>query len=149
MPYTFKYDVVSGKEAVAFESGALLSADKMMVLYRGVANPISGSILGADNSQTTLSAPGASVSKTGGGKWNVTPGSGSTIALTISGKPTHGKPISQKFDFRIKTYHLHKDRLEVENELEHAIKPHCKSDYFCCNSWRFDLFTFYGLQFQN
>ena len=38
MPYTFKYDVVSGKEAVAFESGALLSADKMMVLYRGVAN---------------------------------------------------------------------------------------------------------------
>jgi hypothetical protein len=30
MPYTFKYDVVSGSEAVAFESGAILSADKMM-----------------------------------------------------------------------------------------------------------------------
>ena len=117
MPYTFKYDVVSGKEAVAFESGALLSADKMMVLYRGVANPISGSILGADNSQTTLSAPGASVSKTGGGKWNVTPGSGSTIALTISGKGPNGKPISQKFDFRIKNVPPPQGQIRGENEL--------------------------------
>ena len=117
MPYTFKYDVVSGKEAVAFESGALLSADKMMVLYRGVANPISGSILGADNSQTTLSAPGASVSKTGGGKWNVTPGSGSTIALTISGKGPNGKPISQKFDFRIKNVPPPQGQIRGENVL--------------------------------
>ena len=117
MPYTFKYDVVSGKEAVAFESGALLSADKMMVLYRGVANPISGSILGADNSQTTLSAPGASVSKTGGGKWNVTPGSGSTIALTISGKGPNGKPISQKFDFRIKNVPNPQGQIRGENVL--------------------------------
>ena len=117
MPYTFKYDVVSGKEAVAFESGALLSADKMMVLYRGVANPISGSILGADNSQTTLSAPGASVSKTGGGKWNVTPGSGSTIALTISGKGPNGKPSSQKFDFRIKNVPNPQGQIRGENVL--------------------------------
>ena len=117
MPYTFKYDVVSGKEAVAFESGALLSADKMMVLYRGVANPISGSILGADNSQTILSAPGASVSKTGGGKWNVTPGSGSTIALTISGKGPNGKPISQKFDFRIKNVPPPQGQIRGENVL--------------------------------
>lgn len=117
MPYTFKYDVVSGKEAVAFESGALLSADKMMVLYRGVANPISGSILGADNSQTTLSAPGASVSKTGGGKWNVTPGTGSTIALTISGKGPNGKPISQKFDFRIKNVPNPQGQIRGENVL--------------------------------
>ena len=117
LPYTFKYDVVSGKEAVAFESGALLSADKMMVLYRGVANPISGSILGADNSQTILSAPGASVSKTGGGKWNVTPGSGSTIALTISGKGPNGKPISQKFDFRIKNVPPPQGQIRGENVL--------------------------------
>lgn len=117
MPYTFKYDVVSGKEAVAFESGALLSADKMMVLYRGVANPISGSILGADNSQTTLSAPGASVTKTGGGKWNVTPGSGNTVALTISGKGPNGKPISQKFEFRIKNVPNPQGQIRGENEL--------------------------------
>ena len=87
---------------VAIESGALLSADKMQVLYRGLPNPISGSILGANNAQTTLSASGASVSKTGGGTWIVTPGAGSTTTLTISGKGPKGETISKNFPFRIK-----------------------------------------------
>src|SRR5690606_727265 len=50
LPYSHTYNVVAGSKEVAFESGALLSADKMQVLYRGLPNPISGSILGADNS---------------------------------------------------------------------------------------------------
>ncbi len=58
----------------------------MNVLYRGVQNPISGSILGADNSQTTLTATGGTVTKKGGGSWVETPGSGNTTTLTISGK---------------------------------------------------------------
>jgi hypothetical protein len=64
MPYTFKYSVVSGSEALKAQEGAILSADKMNVLYRGVANPISGSILGANTSGLTLSAPSASEPET-------------------------------------------------------------------------------------
>lgn len=116
MPYKFTYNVVSGKEALKAQEGALLSADKMNVLYRGVANPITGSILGADTSGLTLSAPGASVSG-GRGKWTVTPGSGNTVSLTISGKDPKGKVISQKFDFRIKNVPPPQGQIRGENVL--------------------------------
>ncbi len=102
LPYQHTYRVIAGAKEVAFESGALLSADKMQVLYRGLANPISGSILGADNSQTTLSASGASVSKSGNGTWNVTPGAGNSTTLTISGKGPKGQAISKTFTFKVK-----------------------------------------------
>lgn len=101
LPYAHTLNVVSGAEALKEQNGAILQADKMMVLYRGLQNPVSGAILGADLAATTLSAPGASVSG-GKGKWMVTPGSGSTVKLTISGKAPSGKVISQGFDFRIK-----------------------------------------------
>ena len=102
LPFTHTYKVIAGSKEVAFESGALLAAEKMQVLYRGLANPISGSILGADNSQTTLTASGASVSKVGNGKWMVTPGAGTSTTVTISGKGPKGQTISQSFTFRIK-----------------------------------------------
>ena len=101
LPYAHTLNVVSGAEALKEQNGAILQADKMMVLYRGLQNPVSGAILGADLSATTLSAPGASVSG-GKGKWMVTPGAGNTVKLTISGKAPSGKVISQGFDFRIK-----------------------------------------------
>ena len=49
----------------------------------------------------SLSAAGASVSGSGG-KWTVTPGAGSTVTLTISGRDPKGGTISQAFPFRIK-----------------------------------------------
>jgi gliding motility-associated protein GldM len=101
LPYAHTLNVVSGAETLKEQNGAILAADKMMVLYRGLENPVSGSILGADLAATTLSAPGASVSG-GKGKWMVTPGAGNTVKLTISGKAPSGKVISQGFDFRIK-----------------------------------------------
>ncbi len=101
LPYSHTLNVVSGAEALKEQSGAILSADKMNVLYRGLANPVSGSILGADLNATTLSAAGAAVSG-GKGKWTVTPGAGTTVKLTISGKSPSGKMITQGFDFRIK-----------------------------------------------
>ena len=101
LPYSQIYNVVSGVNELKAQAGALLSADKMNVLYRGLGNPITGSILGADTSGLSLSAPGASVSG-GKGKWTVTPGGGATVSLTISGKDSKGKTISQSFPFRIK-----------------------------------------------
>jgi gliding motility-associated protein GldM len=101
LPYSQIYNVVSGVNELKAQAGALLSADKMNVLYRGLGNPITGSILGADTGGLSLSAPGASVSG-GRGKWTITPHTGNTVKLTISGKDSKGKTISQGFEFRIK-----------------------------------------------
>ncbi|MCQ4034301.1 type IX secretion system motor protein PorM/GldM [Kaistella montana] len=101
LPYDHTYKVIAGAQELKAQKGAIVTADKMNVLYRGLANPVSGSILGADMSAISLSAAGASVSGSGG-KWTVTPGAGSTVTLTISGRDPKGGIISQAFPFRIK-----------------------------------------------
>lgn len=101
-PWTHTYNVIAGPREVKLEKGLLLSADKMNVMYRGLENPVSGSILGADNSKLSLSAPGASVRNTGPGKWSVKPSSGNTVKLTLSGIDPYGKSVSQVFEYRIK-----------------------------------------------
>ncbi len=101
LTYDHSYRVIAGAQELKAQKGAIVTADKMNVLYRGLPNPISGSILGADMSNISLSAAGASVSG-GGGKWTVTPGGGSTVTLTISGRDPKGGLISQSFPFRIK-----------------------------------------------
>ncbi len=101
LTYDHTYKVIAGAQELKAQKGAIVTADKMNVLYRGLPNPISGSILGADMSGISLSAAGASVSGSGG-KWTVTPGSGNTVTLTISGRDPKGGVISQAFPFRIK-----------------------------------------------
>lgn len=101
-PFTHTYNVIAGPQQVKLEQGLLLSADKMNVMYRGLENPVTGSILGADNSQLSLSAPGAVVKNTGKGKWTVTPSTGNTVQLTLSGTDPTGKRVSQVFEYRIK-----------------------------------------------
>ena len=101
-PFTHTYNVIAGPQQVKLEQGLLLSADKMNVMYRGLQNPVSGSILGADNAKLSLSAPGAVVSNTGKGKWNVKPQAGNTVKLTLSGTDPTGKSVSQVFEYRIK-----------------------------------------------
>lgn len=101
-PWTHTYNVIAGPREVKLEKGLLLSADKMNVMYRGLENPVSGSILGADNSKLSLSAPGAAVRSTGPGKWIVKPTTGNTVKLTLSGIDPYGKSVSQVFEYRIK-----------------------------------------------
>lgn len=101
-PWTHTYNVIAGPREVKLEKGLLLSADKMNVMYRGLENPVSGSILGADNAKLSLSAAGATVKSTGQGKWDVTPTTGNTVKLTLSGTDPYGKTVSQVFEYRIK-----------------------------------------------
>ena len=101
-PFTHTYNVIAGPQQVKLEKGLLLSADKMNVMYRGLSNPVSGAILGADNAKLSLSAPGASVTSTGNGKWIVKPSTGNTVKLTLSGTDPTGKSVSQVFEYRIK-----------------------------------------------
>ncbi|MET3536138.1 type IX secretion system motor protein PorM/GldM [Chryseobacterium limigenitum] len=116
-PFTHTYNVIAGPQEVKLEKGLLLSADKMNVMYRGLENPVSGSILGADNSKLSLSAPGATVRSTGPGKWIVSPSSGNTVKLTLSGKNPSGQSVSQVFEYRIKNVPPPQGQMRGQNVL--------------------------------
>lgn len=94
------YTVVS--ETIAeTPSGAVISADKMNVVYRNLDNPISATVNGADGA-VTLTASVGGLSKSGSG-WNFRPAAGSgTVTFTASAKLSSGKTVSGKKDFRIK-----------------------------------------------
>jgi gliding motility-associated protein GldM len=116
-PFTHTYNVIAGPREVKLEKGLLLSADKMNVMYRNLDNPVSGSILGADNSKLSLSAPGASVKSTGPGKWDVRPGAGTVLKLTLSGIDPYGKSVSQVFEYRIKNVPPPQGQIRGKNVL--------------------------------
>ncbi|MXS70867.1 gliding motility protein GldM [Flavobacteriaceae bacterium W22] len=116
-PFTHTYNVIAGPQEVKLEKGLLLSADKMNVMYRGLQNPVSGSILGADNSKLSLTASSGIVSSTGKGKWNIKPTTGNTINLTLSGTDPSGKRVSQVFEYRIKNVPPPQGQIRGQNFL--------------------------------
>ncbi len=81
-------------------NAALIAADKMNVVYRGVANPMSISIPGIPNNKVTASAPG--LKSVNGSSYIMNPGSGRTVTIVASGKLPDGQTVSSKSEFRIK-----------------------------------------------
>ncbi len=81
-------------------NAALIAADKMNVVYRGVANPMSISIPGIPNNKVRASAPG--LSAVSGSKYVMNPGQGRTVTITASGTLPDGQSISSNSEFRIK-----------------------------------------------
>jgi gliding motility-associated protein GldM len=81
-------------------NAAVISADKMNVVYRGVSNPITISIPGIPDNNVTASAPG--LSKQSGSKYAMNPGTGRTVSITASGKLPDGQMIRTSSEFRIK-----------------------------------------------
>ena len=80
---------------------ANISADKMNVVYRGLPNPMTISFAGISDNNVNASAPG--LSKSGAaGKYNLVPGSGNELKVTVSGKMLDGKVVSDAKVFRIK-----------------------------------------------
>ena len=79
---------------------ATISADKMNVVYRGVVNPMSISFAGIPDNAVVASAPG--LSKIGNGKYSMSPGSGSEVTISVSGKMSDGKVATDKRVYRIK-----------------------------------------------
>jgi gliding motility-associated protein GldM len=79
---------------------AIISADKMNVVYRGVPNPISISVPGIASNKVNASAPG--MSKVGDGKFMLKPGSGSEVKINVTATMPDGKPMSSAQVFRIK-----------------------------------------------
>lgn len=80
---------------------ANISADKMNVVYRGLPNPMTISFAGISDDKVSASAPGLSRA-TGTGKYNLNPGSGTEVKVSVTAKLPDGKPVSDSKIFRIK-----------------------------------------------
>lgn len=82
-------------------NSANISADKMNVVYRGLPNPMTISFAGISDNNVTASGTG--LSKAGGnGKYNLNPGSGNEVTVSVTGKMSDGKSVTDKKTFRIK-----------------------------------------------
>ena len=82
-------------------NSANISADKMNVVYRGLPNPMTISFAGISDDKVTASAPGLSRSGKPG-QYNLNPGSGTEVTVSVTGKLPDGKNVSDKKSFRIK-----------------------------------------------
>ncbi|HEX8268953.1 MAG TPA: gliding motility protein GldM [Flavobacterium sp.] len=95
LPFTGKYVVVPRPNS------ANISADKMNVVYRGLPNPMTISFAGIADNAVNASAPG--LSKAGKpGTYNLSPGSGTEVTVSVTGKLPDGKSVNDKKTFRIK-----------------------------------------------
>lgn len=95
VPFESKYSVI------AEPSSAVVSADKMNVVYRGLDNPISVSLPGVGANNLKVSAAGGKLTKSGAG-YIIRPGSGNVATINVSAKLSSGKTVNSKATFRIK-----------------------------------------------
>lgn len=96
-----KIPVKSNYLVVPKPNSAVVSADKMNVVYRGVQNPITISIPGISDSNVKASASG--LKRVKGTKYNLFPGKGKEVIINVTGKTNDGTVIkSPPVKFRIK-----------------------------------------------
>jgi gliding motility-associated protein gldM len=79
---------------------AVISADKMNVVYRGVVNPMTISMPGVPDNQVNASAPG--LSKKGGSNYIMKPNAGSAEVTIVVTGTFEGQKFSSSKKFRIK-----------------------------------------------
>lgn len=79
---------------------AVISADKMNVVYRGVSNPMTISMPGVPDNQITASAPG--LTKKGGSSYVMNPGTGiNEVTINVTGT-IEGQKFTSSKKFRVK-----------------------------------------------
>jgi gliding motility-associated protein GldM len=86
---------------IAEPSTAVVSADKMNVVYRGLDNPISVSLPGVGAGKLNISATGGRLSGTGASR-SLRPGNSNTVTINVSAKLSSGKTVTSKKEFRVK-----------------------------------------------
>src|SRR5690606_25097652 len=93
--------ITSSYAVIPKPNSAVISADKMNVVYRGVENPMTISIPGV--SVVNANAPGLKPAG-GAGKYsmNVTSVQGREVKISVSGKLPGGESVSDSKTFRIK-----------------------------------------------
>jgi len=85
---------------ITMPNAAVISADKMNVVYRGVANPMTISIPGIPDNKVSASATG--LRRVSGSKFVMNPGKGREVTINASGVLPDGKKITTPATFRIK-----------------------------------------------
>lgn len=95
VPFSSKYSVIPEP------SSAVVSADKMNVVYRGLDNPISVSLPGVGDNNLNVSAAGGVLSGSGS-RYSLKPGNGDVATINVSAKLSSGKTVNSKATFRIK-----------------------------------------------
>jgi len=93
-------EVKNSFATISKPNAAVIAADKMNVVYRGVANPMTISIPGIPDNKVSASAPG--LSKRSGSKYVMNPGTGREVTISASGILPDGQRISTPATFRIK-----------------------------------------------
>jgi len=97
VPFESSYSVI------AEPNDAIVSADKMNVVYRGLDNPISISVPGVGDNNVNPAVTGNSkLTPSGNGKFILNPGSGDAVTINVSAKLSSGKTINTPKQFRIK-----------------------------------------------
>lgn len=81
---------------------AIVSADKMNVVYRGIDNPITVSMPGVPENNISANVPGHSFNKKSGSTYILKPGAGKDLTVNVSGK-IEGQTFSSESKFRIKS----------------------------------------------
>ena len=94
IPIETKYSVIPKPNS------PVISADKMNVVYRGVANPITVSFPGIPDNKISASAPG--MTRKSGTSYVIRPRSGKTVKISATGKLPSGVNVSGSKTFRIK-----------------------------------------------
>ncbi|REE82939.1 gliding motility-associated protein GldM [Lutibacter oceani] len=94
-------EINSSYAVIPKPNSAVISADKMNVVYRGVPNPMTISIPGIPDNLVTATAAGLNRS-TGSGKYTMTPAAGREVTIKVSGKLPNGQTVSSSQNFRIK-----------------------------------------------
>ena len=89
-----------GFSTITKPGSAVIAADKMNVVYRGVDNPMTVSIPGIPDNK--VRASGAGLSNVSGSKYVMRPAAGRTVIITASGTLPDGTGISTPAEFRIK-----------------------------------------------
>ncbi len=92
--------VETGFATISKPNSAVISADKMNVVYRGVENPMTVSIPGIPDSR--VSASGTGLSKVSGSKYVMRPQGGREVNISASGTLPDGFRVNTTSIFRIK-----------------------------------------------
>jgi len=76
-------EVKNSFATISKPNAAVIAADKMNVVYRGVSNPMTISIPGIPDNKVSASAPG--LSKRSGSRYVMNPGKGREVTISASG----------------------------------------------------------------
>ncbi len=98
--FSFSLNVVAQKDSLVVDKSnlAVVSADELNVVYRGVSNPISIAIL----NYKSFTATGVGLNKISEGKYSLSPGSGLFSVIKLDIELNDGSKITEEHKFRIK-----------------------------------------------